>query len=74
MPLSVEQRKEYNKKYYLEHKKELIGKLTAKVECPFCLSVVARNYIETHKMSQICSRKEDRLKTQELRKQQNNII
>lgn len=49
-------RKEYNKKYYAEHKKQIIEKLCSKVECPFCNRLIIYNHLEKHKKTALCKR------------------
>lgn len=80
MTLTQEERKAYNKQYYSENKKIILSKILAKVECPFCESQIARNYIDTHKVSSICKRRQERLVIEKQRMQQlenklyNNIV
>jgi hypothetical protein len=75
MPYTETQRQEYNKKYYAEKKNEILGKILAKVECPFCKSQVAKNYIDTHKLSSICKRKEEkRIVLQQRLSKINNVV
>lgn len=63
-------RKEYNQKYYHEHKKDIISKLCAKVECPFCSRIVIYNHLEKHKKTQLCIRFQNIKINDKIRKEQ----
>ena len=43
MPMSVEDRKNYNEKYYAEHKKDITEKLLMKVEC--IISIMSSSFM-----------------------------
>lgn len=55
--MTVEQRQEYNKKYYSEHKESIINDLCQKVKCDRCQSEVTKARLGKHKMSKICSKR-----------------
>jgi len=47
MPMSIEDRKIYNEKYYAEHKKDITEKLLVKVECPNCGKCITKEKFRT---------------------------
>ncbi len=54
MPMSLEERKIYNEKYYAEHKKDITEKLLIKIECPNCSKLISRANLERHKVGNSC--------------------
>ena len=54
MPMSVEDRKIYNEKYYAEHKKNITEKLLIKIECPNCGKLISKANLERHKIGKSC--------------------
>ena len=54
MPMSVEDRKIYNEKYYAEHKKDITEKLLVKLECPNCSKLISKANLERHKIGNSC--------------------
>ena len=54
MPMSVEDRKIYNEKYYAEHKKNITEKLLVKLECPNCSKLISKANLERHKIGNSC--------------------
>ena len=50
MPMSIEDRKIYNEKYYAEHKKDITEKLLIKIECPNCGKFISKANLERHKI------------------------
>ena len=54
MPMSLEERKIYNEKYYAEHKKDITEKLLIKIECPNCSKLISRANLERHKIGNSC--------------------
>ena len=54
MPMSIEERKIYNEKYYAEHKKDITEKLLVKVECPNCSKCITKANLERHKTGKSC--------------------
>ena len=54
MPMSIEDRKLYNEKYYAEHKKDITEKLLVKVECPNCGKCITKANLERHKIGKSC--------------------
>ena len=54
MPMSIEDRKIYNEKYYAEHKKDITEKLLVKVECPNCGKCISKANLERHKIGKSC--------------------
>ena len=54
MPMSIEDRKLYNEKYYAEHKKDITEKLLVKVECPNCGKCISKANLERHKTGKSC--------------------
>jgi predicted RNA-binding Zn-ribbon protein involved in translation (DUF1610 family) len=54
MPMSVEDRKIYNEKYYAEHKKNITEKLLIKIECPNCGKLISKANLERHKIGNSC--------------------
>ena len=56
MPMSVEDRKNYNEKYYAEHKKDITEKLLIKIECPNCGKCITKANLERHKIGRSCQK------------------
>ena len=54
MPMSVEERRIYNEKYYAEHKKDITDKLLIKIECPNCCKLITKANLERHKIGRSC--------------------
>ena len=54
MPMSIEDRKIYNEKYYAEHKKNITEKLLVKLECPNCSKLISKANLERHKIGNSC--------------------
>ena len=54
MPMSIEERKIYNEKYYAEHKKNITEKLLIKIECPNCSKLISKANLERHKIGNSC--------------------
>ena len=54
MPMSIEDRKIYNEKYYAEHKKNITEKLLIKIECPNCGKLISKANLERHKIGNSC--------------------
>ena len=54
MPMSIEDRKIYNEKYYAEHKKDITEKLLIKLECPNCGKLISKANLERHKIGNSC--------------------
>ena len=54
MPMTSEQRKLYNEKYYAEHKKNIAEKLLIKIECPKCGKCISKENLERHKSGLSC--------------------
>ena len=54
MPMSIEERKIYNEKYYAEHKKDITEKLLIKIECPNCSKLISKANLERHKIGNSC--------------------
>ncbi len=56
MPMSIEERRIYNEKYYAEHKKDITEKLLAKIECPNCGKCISKANLERHKLGRSCEK------------------
>ncbi len=56
MPMSIEDRKKYNEKYYAEHKKDITEKLLIKIECPNCGKSITKANLERHKIGRSCQK------------------
>ena len=56
MPMSIEDRKFYNEKYYAEHKKDITEKLLVKIECPNCGKCISKANLERHKIGRSCKK------------------
>ena len=54
--MTPEERKQYNEKYYAEHKKDIAGKLLMKIECPNCGKCISKANLERHKSGLSCSK------------------
>ena len=59
--MTKEQRKEYNKKYYTEHKQAIIADLCQKVKCERCQSEVSKSRLHIHKNTQLCKKRAEKL-------------
>ena len=57
MPMTIEERRTYNEKYYLNNKKRIADMLLKKVVCPFCNRYVAHSSLQRHQTSQLCMRR-----------------
>ena len=73
MPMTSEQRKLYNEKYYAEHKKNIAEKLLIKVECPNCGKCISKANLERHKSGLSCLKNATKQKSQ-LQEMKNEII
>jgi hypothetical protein len=47
-------RKEYNKRYYAEHKTRVLSYLNAKIECENCGKFICKSSTKTHRKSHLC--------------------
>jgi hypothetical protein len=54
--MTQEERKQYNEKYYAEHKKDITEKLLAKIECPNCGKCITKANLERHKQGRACEK------------------
>ena len=54
--MTPEERKQYNEKYYAEHKKDITEKLLAKIECPNCGKFISKANLERHKIGRACEK------------------
>ena len=64
MPMSLEQRKIYNEKYYAEHKKDITEKLLIKIECPNCSKLISKANLERHKIGNSCLKNASKQRSQ----------
>ena len=64
MPMSIEERKIYNEKYYAEHKKNITEKLLVKLECPNCSKLISKANLERHKVGNSCLKNASKQKSQ----------
>ena len=64
MPMSIEDRKIYNEKYYAEHKKDITEKLLVKIECPNCGKCITKAYLERHKIGRSCEKNASKQQSQ----------
>lgn len=53
-------RKEYNKKYYKEKKKEICDKLYVKVDCTLCGRTVTHQNMKKHMLTNYCKLRQER--------------
>jgi hypothetical protein len=58
MPMTPEERKEYNKTYYENNKVKIIQKGCEKMKCPFCERIIIKNNLLKHSKLEICQRKQ----------------
>ena len=72
MPMSNEDRKIYNEKYYAENKKTIAEKLLAKVECPNCGKSISKANLERHKIGRSCEKNASKQQSQ-LQEMKNEI-
>jgi hypothetical protein len=63
MPMTVEERRIYNEKYYIKHKKRIADMLLTKVTCPLCNRNVAHSSLQRHQTTQLCIRRRDAVNT-----------
>jgi hypothetical protein len=61
MPMTNEERKEYNKIYYNKYKDVILEKALRKVKCEFCERNVIYNNYNKHIKTSICKRKQNEL-------------
>ena len=54
MPMTSEDRKIYNEKYYINNKKRIVDLLLVKVECPNCSKYITKANLERHKIGKSC--------------------
>jgi acetyl-CoA carboxylase beta subunit len=54
--MTPEERKQYNEKYYAEHKKNITEKLFIKIECPNCGKCISKANLERHKIGRSCKK------------------
>lgn len=67
--------KEYQSKYYKEHKQKLISQLCEKVECNICGRKVTKNRLNIHKTTLLCRKTlETRLKDEKTINHIKNLI
>ncbi len=64
MPMSIEERKIYNEKYYAEHKKDITEKLLVKLECPNCSKLISKANLERHKIGNSCLKNASKQRSQ----------
>ena len=55
--MNKEDRKKYNKEYYLKNKEKIIDNGCKKVQCEFCDRTVIKNNLLIHQKLPICKRK-----------------
>ena len=64
MPMSIEDRKIYNEKYYAEHKKDIKEKLLVKLECPNCGKLITKANLDRHKIGNSCLKNASKQRSQ----------
>ena len=64
MPMSIEERRIYNEKYYAEHKKNITEKLLIKIECPNCSKLISKANLERHKIGNSCLKNASKQRSQ----------
>ncbi len=67
--MTPEQRREYNRKYYDEHREGILEKALKKVKCEFCGRNVIKNNIFLHYKLPICKRRTEERYRRELKQQ-----
>lgn len=60
MPLTSEERKEYNKNYYQLNREKALKKACEKVICPCCDRQITKNRLTEHLKTNLCQRTQDR--------------
>ena len=60
MPLTPEQRKEYNKTYYQTNREKALKKACEPVICPCCDRQVTKNRLTEHLKTNLCLRTQQR--------------
>lgn len=58
---------DYYKKYYAEHKQELLAKQCAKVECKFCGKQVQKVNMAKHQLTKLCAKLHEKNVQDEIR-------
>ena len=56
MPMSIEERKAYNKSYDTNNKKRITDMLLKKVECPLCSREITYSNLQRHQTTPLCIR------------------
>ena len=56
MPMTSEQRKEYNKTYYQTNRENALKKACERVICPCCERQVTKNRLTAHLKKDLCQR------------------
>ena len=64
MPMTPEERKIYNEKYYTLNKETIKEKLLTKVECPLCHKHISKANLERHKIGLSCQRNSTKIKSE----------
>ena len=64
MPMTPEERKIYNEKYYTLNKTIIKEKLLTKVECPLCHKYISKSNLERHKIGLSCQRNATKIKSE----------
>ena len=64
MPMSQEERKIYNEKYYNDNKKTINEKLLTKVECNLCHKCIGKVNLERHKLGQSCQKNANKTRSE----------
>ena len=64
MPMSIEERRIYNEKYYAEHKKDITEKLLIKLELPNCGKLISKANLERHKIGNSCLKNASKQRSQ----------
>jgi len=57
--LSLDYIKEYNRKYYAEHKSEIMKKLCTKEKCPLCGKLISHSNMKNHQQKSQCKAKQN---------------
>lgn len=52
---NLEKKRQYDNKYYQEHKETILNRIREKVECNLCKKMVGKHYLEKHQSCSGCT-------------------
>ena len=72
--MNQEQRKQYNKDYYIKNKDKILKTALTKIKCEFCDRMVIKNNMLIHQKLNICKRKAEQKAQHKKRNEELNIL